>query len=139
MCRRKDIRLKMPIEIKMPALSPTMEEGTLAKWFVKPGDQVQSGDIMAEIETDKATMEFEAVDEGTLLKIEVGEGTENVKVGAVIAILVGDSEDEGTSLSTEPDDEPKVELPAASPSARKLAEANSIDLYRSPVLVLTEK
>lgn len=128
MCRRKDIRLKMPIEIKMPALSPTMEEGTLAKWFVKPGDQVQSGDIMAEIETDKATMEFEAVDEGTLLKIEVGEGTENVKVGAVIAILAGDSEDEGTSLSTEPDDEPKVELPAASPSARKLAEANSIDL-----------
>ena len=83
----------MPIEIKMPALSPTMEEGTLAKWLVKEGDSVKSGDIMAEIETDKATMEFEAVDEGTIQKIVVAEGTDGVKVGAVIAILAGDDED----------------------------------------------
>ena len=83
----------MSIEIKMPALSPTMEEGTLAKWLVKEGDTVKSGDIMAEIETDKATMEFEAVDEGTIAKILVAEGTDNVKVGAVIAILAEEGED----------------------------------------------
>ena len=83
----------MPTPIKMPALSPTMEEGTLAKWLVKEGDQVSSGDIMAEIETDKATMEFEAVDEGTIVKIEVPEGTEGVKVGTVIATLAGEDED----------------------------------------------
>ena len=71
----------MPIELKMPALSPTMEEGTLAKWLVKEGDTVESGDILAEIETDKATMEFEAVDEGTIAKILVPEGTDGVKVG----------------------------------------------------------
>jgi len=82
----------MPIEIKMPALSPTMEEGTLAKWLVKEGDTVKSGDIMAEIETDKATMEFEAVDEGTIGKIVVAEGTDNVKVGAVIATLLEEGE-----------------------------------------------
>ena len=72
----------MAIELKMPALSPTMEEGTLAKWLVKEGDEVKSGDILAEIETDKATMEFEAVDEGTIAKILVPEGTDGVKVGA---------------------------------------------------------
>ncbi|MDB5719165.1 MAG: pyruvate dehydrogenase complex component subunit beta [Sphingomonas bacterium] len=83
----------MPIELKMPALSPTMEEGTLAKWLVKEGDVVKSGDIMAEIETDKATMEFEAVDEGTISKIVVPEGTDNVKVGAVIALITGEDED----------------------------------------------
>ncbi|KQM13116.1 branched-chain alpha-keto acid dehydrogenase subunit E2 [Sphingomonas sp. Leaf24] len=83
----------MPIEIKMPALSPTMEEGTLAKWLVKEGDTVKSGDIMAEIETDKATMEFEAVDEGTIGKVLIAEGTDNVKVGAVIAILLEEGED----------------------------------------------
>ena len=82
----------MAIEIKMPALSPTMEEGTLAKWLVKAGDVVKSGDIMAEIETDKATMEFEAVDEGTISEILVAEGTDNVKVGTVIATLIGDDE-----------------------------------------------
>ena len=76
----------MPTELKMPALSPTMEEGTLAKWLVKEGDTVKSGDILAEIETDKATMEFEAVDEGTIAKILVAEGTDGVKVGTVIAI-----------------------------------------------------
>ena len=83
----------MPIEILMPALSPTMEEGTLAKWLVKEGDTVSSGDIIAEIETDKATMEFEAVDEGTIGKIVVAEGSEGVKVNALIAVLLEDGEE----------------------------------------------
>jgi pyruvate dehydrogenase E2 component (dihydrolipoamide acetyltransferase) len=82
----------MPTELKMPALSPTMEEGTLAKWLVKEGDAVKSGDILAEIETDKATMEFEAVDEGKIAKILVPEGTDGVKVGQPIAILAGEGE-----------------------------------------------
>ena len=82
----------MPIELKMPALSPTMEEGTLAKWLVKEGDDVKSGDILAEIETDKATMEFEAVDEGKIAKILVPEGTDGVKVGQPIALLAGEGE-----------------------------------------------
>src|SRR3954466_4568344 len=81
-------RTEMAIELKMPALSPTMEEGTLAKWLVKEGDQVQSGDILAEIETDKATMEFEAIDEGRIAHILVPEGTENVAVGTVIATIL---------------------------------------------------
>src|SRR3982750_2601331 len=83
----------MPTELKMPALSPTMEEGTLAKWLVKEGDPVKSGDILAEIETDKATMEFEAVDEGTIAKILVPEGTDGVKVGQPIALLAADGEE----------------------------------------------
>src|SRR5205085_6615929 len=83
----------MGIELKMPALSPTMEEGTLAKWLVKEGDEVKSGDILAEIETDKATMEFEAVDEGTIGKILVPEGTDGVKVGTVIATLNAEGEE----------------------------------------------
>src|SRR6476659_2332582 len=83
----------MAVELKMPALSPTMEEGKLARWLVKEGDEVSSGDILAEIETDKATMEFEAVDEGTVGKILVAEGTEGVKVGTVIAVLAGEGED----------------------------------------------
>ena len=82
----------MSIELKMPALSPTMEEGTLAKWLVKEGDTVASGDILAEIETDKATMEFEAVDEGRIAKILIPEGSDGVKVGTPIAILAGQSE-----------------------------------------------
>jgi pyruvate dehydrogenase E1 component beta subunit len=86
----------MAIELKMPALSPTMEEGTLAKWLVKEGDTVKSGDILAEIETDKATMEFEAVDEGTIAQILVAEGTDNVKVGTVIAMIAGEDEDAST-------------------------------------------
>jgi pyruvate dehydrogenase E1 component beta subunit len=83
----------MSIELKMPALSPTMEEGKLARWLVKEGDEVTSGDILAEIETDKATMEFEAVDEGTIGKIVIAEGTEGVKVGTVIAVMAGEGED----------------------------------------------
>jgi pyruvate dehydrogenase E2 component (dihydrolipoamide acetyltransferase) len=83
----------MSIELKMPALSPTMEEGTLAKWLVKEGDEVKSGDILAEIETDKATMEFEAVDEGKIAKIVVPEGSDGVKVGEVIAVMAEEGED----------------------------------------------
>jgi pyruvate dehydrogenase E2 component (dihydrolipoamide acetyltransferase) len=113
----------MPIEIKMPALSPTMEEGTLAKWLVKEGDTVKSGDIMAEIETDKATMEFEAVDEGTIAKITVPEGTDGVKVGAVIAILAEEGEDASAAAKSEaPKEAPKAEAkpePDAKPKAEE--------------------
>ncbi|MCP4821206.1 MAG: biotin/lipoyl-binding protein, partial [Shimia sp.] len=106
----------MATEILMPALSPTMEEGTLAKWLVKEGDTVQSGDIIAEIETDKATMEFEAVDEGTIGKILVAEGTEDVSVNTVIAILAEDGEDV-SSLETAPAAAPAAEAaPAAAPA-----------------------
>jgi pyruvate dehydrogenase E2 component (dihydrolipoamide acetyltransferase) len=83
----------MTIELKMPALSPTMEEGTLAKWMIKVGDTVKSGDLMAEIETDKATMEFEAVDEGVVTEILIAEGSEGVKVGTVIALIAGEGEE----------------------------------------------
>ena len=154
----------MPIELKMPALSPTMEEGTLAKWLVKEGDKVESGDILAEIETDKATMEFEAVDEGTVAKILVPEGTDGVKVGAPIALIAAEGESVDVTAApapvptkeaaapapkaAEPAPPPQapVETPAAppapaaipartegnrikaSPLARRLAEAQGIDL-----------
>ena len=83
----------MPTQVLMPALSPTMEEGKLAKWVAKEGDAIKAGDVIAEIETDKATMEVEAVDEGTLGKILVGEGTEGVKVNTPIAVILGEGED----------------------------------------------
>jgi pyruvate dehydrogenase E2 component (dihydrolipoamide acetyltransferase) len=151
----------MPIELKMPALSPTMEEGTLAKWLVKEGDSVKSGDILAEIETDKATMEFEAVDEGTIAQILVSEGSDGVKVGTVIAMIAGEGEDASSAKAApapakEPvakdggetgAGQPAKETPApappppaqpaaksdgdrvkASPLARRLAEAQGIDL-----------
>ena len=107
----------MALELKMPALSPTMEEGTLAKWLVKEGDEVSSGDILAEIETDKATMEFEAVDEGKIAKILVPEGTDGVKVGAPIALL----ETEGGAPETPsgPKHEPEAE---AKPKAKQEPE-----------------
>jgi pyruvate dehydrogenase E1 component beta subunit len=92
----------MPVELRMPALSPTMEEGTLAKWLVKEGDDVKSGDILAEIETDKATMEFEAVDEGKIAKILVPEGSEGVKVGAPIALLAADGESASSATAPSP-------------------------------------
>ena len=92
----------MPTPIKMPALSPTMEEGTLARWLIKPGDKVSAGDIMAEIETDKATMEFEAVYEGTLASIAVEEGSEGVKVGTVIAMLAEEGEDVDEAAKASP-------------------------------------
>ena len=95
----------MPTNILMPALSPTMEEGTLAKWLVKEGDEVSAGDVIAEIETDKATMEVEAVDEGTLGKILVDEGTENVKVNDPIAVLLEEGEDEGALKDFDPEQE----------------------------------
>ena len=95
----------MSIELKMPALSPTMEEGTLARWLVKEGDIVSSGDLIAEIETDKATMEFEAVDEGVITQLLVAEGTDGVKVGTVIAIIQG--EDDGAIAA------PKAAAPVA--------------------------
>jgi pyruvate dehydrogenase E2 component (dihydrolipoyllysine-residue acetyltransferase) len=158
----------MPTELKMPALSPTMEEGTLAKWLVKEGDEVKSGDILAEIETDKATMEFEAVDEGKIAKILVPEGTDGVKVGAPIAILAAEGEDVSAAppkADTAPAEAPKAAAPApkadetpksppaqapvetpaappqpaaaqraegdrvkASPLARRLAQAQNVDL-----------
>ena len=91
----------MAIELKMPALSPTMEEGTLAKWLVKEGDSVKSGDILAEIETDKATMEFESVDEGVISSITVAEGTDGVKVGTVIALILSEDEEQAPSAAPE--------------------------------------
>ncbi|KZY51378.1 pyruvate dehydrogenase complex dihydrolipoamide acetyltransferase [Sulfitobacter sp. KE29] len=101
----------MPTEILMPALSPTMEEGTLAKWLVKEGDEVASGDILAEIETDKATMEFEAVDEGTIGKILIEEGSEGVKVNTPIAVLLeeGESADAIDSAAPAKEEKPQAE------------------------------
>ncbi|MGB3806364.1 MAG: biotin/lipoyl-containing protein, partial [Erythrobacter sp.] len=99
----------MAIELKMPALSPTMEEGTLARWLKKEGDTIEPGDVIAEIETDKATMEFEAIDEGTLAKIVVEEGTENVAVGTVIAMLAGEGEDASDVADAEPHETPVVQ------------------------------
>lgn len=107
----------MPIDITMPALSPTMEEGKLAKWHVKEGDSVSSGDVIAEIETDKATMEVEAVDEGKIGKILVAEGSEGVKVNAVIAVLLQEGED-ASAVSA-----PKAEAPKAAPAPAPAAEA----------------
>ena len=109
----------MAIEIKMPALSPTMEEGTLAKWLVKEGDTVKSGDLLAEIETDKATMEFEAIDEGVVGKIMVAEGSDNVAVGTVILTLDDGSGDDGSGDAASPKPEPveKAEKPEAKQQA----------------------
>ena len=145
----QQVARRMTIELKMPALSPTMEEGTLAKWMVKVGDTVKSGDLMAEIETDKATMEFEAVDEGVIIEILVAEGSEGVKVGTVIARIAGDNEDNedvkpaAKAATPAAAPAPKVEAavaPAlvakavagdrviASPLAKRLAAAQGIDL-----------
>ena len=142
----------MTIKILMPALSPTMEEGTLAKWMVKEGDNVQSGDIMAEIETDKATMEFEAVDEGIIGKILVPEGSTGVKVNEIIAILLNDGEDVSNIEVQEPENKqdiietintevhkPSIKLENdnknlnkervfATPLARRIAKSNSLEL-----------
>ncbi|MCC0080040.1 MAG: pyruvate dehydrogenase complex dihydrolipoamide acetyltransferase [Rhodobacter sp.] len=144
----------MPVEILMPALSPTMEEGTLAKWLVKEGDTVTSGQVIAEIETDKATMEFEAVDEGTIGKIVIAEGTEGVKVNTLIAVLLEEGEsasDIGTAkpaatTATATADTAKAEAPAATttpapaapvsdgkrvfatPLARRIAADKGLDL-----------
>ncbi|MFP5396285.1 MAG: pyruvate dehydrogenase complex E1 component subunit beta [Alphaproteobacteria bacterium] len=107
----------MSIELKMPALSPTMEEGTLAKWLVKEGDEVKAGDILAEIETDKATMEFEAVDEGRIGAILVPEGTEGVKVGTVIAVIGEEGEAISTAAPAAAQKAAESETPAVSPAS----------------------
>ena len=113
----------MATELKMPALSPTMEEGTLAKWLVKEGDEVKSGDILAEIETDKATMEFEAVDEGKIAKILVPEGTDGVKVGQPIAILAGDGEQVSDTPAAAPaEPKPAMTEEASVPAPESQAE-----------------
>ncbi|MBK6299033.1 MAG: pyruvate dehydrogenase complex dihydrolipoamide acetyltransferase [Sphingomonadales bacterium] len=110
----------MLIELRMPALSPTMEEGTLAKWLVKQGDEVKSGDLLAEIETDKATMEFEAVDEGTISAILVPPGTEGVKVGTVIALISAEGDDVNAKPAPKAEapkaEAPKAEAPKAEPA-----------------------
>jgi len=122
----------MPINILMPALSPTMEKGNLAKWLKKEGDKVKSGDVIAEIETDKATMEVEAVDEGTIAKILVPEGTQDVPVNDVIAVLAGDGEDvkaasagaaPAAKPAEAPKEAPKPAAPAATPAAAPAAAA----------------
>ncbi|MDA9779523.1 pyruvate dehydrogenase complex dihydrolipoamide acetyltransferase [Amylibacter sp.] len=142
----------MPINIQMPALSPTMEEGTLAKWLVKEGDTVESGDVMAEIETDKATMEFEAVDEGVIGKIIVPEGSTGIKVNEIIAILLEDGEDTSDIETNDPENKQVVvdiiendektpvikskntdlKLPKerifATPLARRIAQSTDVDL-----------
>ena len=142
----------MPINIQMPALSPTMEEGTLAKWLVKEGDTIESGDVIAEIETDKATMEFEAVDEGIIGKILVPEGSSGVKVNEIIAILLDDGEDVSNIEVQEPENKqdiiekintvenkPSIKLENsnknlnkervfATPLARRIAKSNSLEL-----------
>src|SRR5258707_4562375 len=109
----------MPIELLMPALSPTMTEGSIAKWHKKEGDAVKAGDIMAEIETDKATMEFEAVDEGTIGQILVPEGADNVKVGTVIATLNGEGEGTGAApaRASAPNGAEKVAESEATPAS----------------------
>ena len=112
----------MAINITMPALSPTMEEGTLAKWLVKEGDTVSSGDIIAEIETDKATMEVEAVDEGTVAKILIDAGTEGVKVNEVIAVLAEEGEDAASVQAPAKSDAPKDAAPAETSGPAKTDE-----------------
>ena len=112
----------MAIELKMPALSPTMEQGTLAKWLKQEGDRIEPGDILAEIETDKATMEFEAIDEGVLEKILVAAGTEDVAVGAVIALIAGEGEEPSSAPAPAP---AKAEAPAPEPAPAPKAAARA--------------
>ena len=134
----------MPTEILMPALSPTMEEGTLAKWLVKEGDTVASGDVMCEIETDKATMEFEAVDEGVIGKILIADGTEGVKVNTAIAILLeeGESADdigaaaapaEASPAPAAPEEEAPAAAPAAAPAPAAPQAADGKRIFASPL------
>lgn len=122
----------MPTEILMPALSPTMEEGKLARWLVKEGDTVASGDIIAEIETDKATMEVEAVDEGTVASIAIAEGTEGVKVNTVIAVLAADGED-ASVVSAAPAAAPAAETaPSAVAAPAATAAPAALDAVTAP-------
>src|SRR5450432_3714185 len=124
----------MSTEILMPALSPTMEEGKLSKWLVKEGDTIKSGDILAEIETDKATMEFEAVDEGKIGQILVAEGTEGVKVNSPIATLLADGEAPGAApakkAAKKKDDAPKAEAKPA--EAKSESHAPKVEVAVDP-------
>ncbi len=117
----------MAIELKMPALSPTMEEGTLAKWLKAEGDTIEPGDIIAEIETDKATMEFEAIDDGVLTKILVAEGTENVAVGTVIAQLEGEGEDAAPAPAADTPAPAPAETPAPAAAGKPAPSAPAND------------
>src|ERR1700724_1781953 len=119
--RRISCEVIMPINILMPALSPTMEKGNLAKWLKKEGDKVKSGDVIAEIETDKATMEVEAVDEGTIAKILIPEGTQDVAVNDVIAVLAGDGEDVKSAGAGAASAPPKTATASQAPAAAKPA------------------
>src|SRR5712671_2950761 len=127
----------MPINILMPALSPTMEKGNLAKWLKKEGDKVKAGDILAEIETDKATMEYEAVDEGVIAKILVPEGTADIAVNAPIAVLAAEGEDVKTAVAGAPAAKPSVSSPLAPaakpPAAPPPSPAQSVSMPASPV------
>ncbi len=122
----------MPIEILMPALSPTMTEGTLAKWLKKEGDSVSSGDVIAEIETDKATMEVEAVDEGKLGKILIKEGTENVPVNQLIALLLEEGEDKGALDGYSASAAPAAATPAKAEEALAAATAPATNGHAAP-------
>ena len=124
----------MAVELKMPALSPTMEEGTLAKWLVKEGDTVSSGDILAEIETDKATMEFETVDEGTITAILVPEGTDGVKVGTVIATIAGEDEEAAPPPPPAPAAEAPQPPPAAEPAPAPVAAPAPVQAKADPAI-----
>ncbi|MEM9572158.1 MAG: pyruvate dehydrogenase complex dihydrolipoamide acetyltransferase [Pseudomonadota bacterium] len=123
----------MSINITMPALSPTMEEGTLAKWNVKPGDTVEAGDVIAEIETDKATMEVEAVDEGTVAQILVEEGTEGVKVNAIIAVLAEEGEDASSVSAEASAPAPVAQAPAETAPAPEPAKEAPKPVASTPV------
>jgi pyruvate dehydrogenase E1 component beta subunit len=117
----------MAIEIRMPALSPTMEEGTLAKWLVAEGDEVRSGDVIAEIETDKATMEVETVDDGVVGTLLVADGTENVRVNAPIAILLAEGEEAGAAIATTPEaTAAETPIPASAPTSAPVSSPASI-------------
>jgi len=124
----------MPTNILMPALSPTMEKGNLARWLKKEGDKVSSGDVIAEIETDKATMEYEAVDEGTLARIVVPEGTQDVAVNSVIAVLAGEGEDvKAAAASAGTASPPKAaDKPAASSVETRAAAAPRDEAKKAP-------
>src|SRR3954451_13798218 len=117
----------MPIEIRMPALSPTMTEGNLARWLKKEGDEVHAGDVIAEIETDKATMEYEAVDEGRIGKIIVPEGAQGIKVNQPIAVLLEEGEDEAALAGTE------NARQSGAPTARKEVEVEAGETGAAPL------
>jgi pyruvate dehydrogenase E1 component beta subunit len=120
----------MPVDILMPALSPTMEQGKLAKWLKKEGDRIKSGDILAEIETDKATMEVEAVDEGILARIIIADGTDNVAVNTVIAVITAEGEDVNAASAAAV---PSPVAAAATPAAVTAPVATSATVHAAPI------